>query len=115
MTGPGVRVKQVADYDPVSGQTITTNYQYNLFSDSALTSGMLLTRTNVPTDMSYYACDYIRMGANSNYPRAGHHRTSFHFRFGHLYTTGAYCLFKKVVIILDFGSCRGYQLAHLGV
>lgn len=68
MTGPGVRVKQVTDYDPVSGQTITTNYQYNLFTDSTLSSGLLLTPTSIVMDMSCLSCEYIRLGAASNYP-----------------------------------------------
>jgi YD repeat-containing protein len=68
MTGPGVRIKQVDDYDPVSKQTITTKYQYNLFSDSTLTSGLLITPVNVLIDMSCQSCDYVRLCANSNYP-----------------------------------------------
>ena len=70
MTGPGVRIREVDDYDPVSGQTISTQYQYNLFSDSTLTSGLLITPTSVLTNMSSSSadCGYYRLTANSNYP-----------------------------------------------
>jgi len=88
MTGPGVRIKQVDDYDPVSGQTITTRYQYNLFSDSTLTSGLLITPTCVAIDMSCMDCEYIRLAANSNYPLSQQGGSYINYTDVRIYQTG---------------------------
>ncbi len=69
-TAGGCRIKEIDDYDPVSKQTISTFYKYNLFTDSLHTSGLLITPVNSMTDMSCLACDYIRLCANTNYPLA---------------------------------------------
>lgn len=70
----GVRVKEIRDYDPVSGETNKTEYKYKLYStDSTLTSGLLITQPDlvVPSQHHYEVnCVYYQMFQSSHYPLA---------------------------------------------
>jgi hypothetical protein len=67
----GIRVKEMTDYDPVTGKTHTTKYKYNLFSDSTLTSGLLISPvivSHVGTQQEIHSCVYQRLSTSSSYP-----------------------------------------------
>jgi hypothetical protein len=67
----GIRVKEVKDYDPNTNKISTTKYRYNLFSDSTLTSGLLIS----PVIVSHAgicpevrACQTQQLSTASHYP-----------------------------------------------
>jgi YD repeat-containing protein len=66
----GIRVKEVRDYDPVSGKTTSTKYKYNLFSNDTLTSGLLISPVIVAHVGSCPSreCIYTRLSSSSQYP-----------------------------------------------
>jgi len=66
----GIRIRQIADYDPVTGVTNSTQYTYNQFSDSTLTSGILVTPIMVAHSggCANRDCSYVRLGTQSFYP-----------------------------------------------
>lgn len=68
----GIRVKKITDYDPISGKSIYTRYQYQLPQDSLLTSGLLISPVIVAHigGCSNRNCQYIRLSATSHYPLA---------------------------------------------
>lgn len=70
----GVRVKKISDYDPATGQTLSTDYQYNMFStNSNLTSGLLSTPIRLLNEYSALGCltcQYVMLFANPTYPLA---------------------------------------------
>lgn len=68
----GIRIKEIQDFDPVTGKTSSTKYQYKLFDiDSNVTSGMLVSPVriinieNVGVD-----CSYMKLYPSSCYPLA---------------------------------------------
>ena len=70
----GVRVSAVNDYDPVSGATHTTTYQYNDPNDSVLSGGLLISPVQVAHEGGCGGgtrnCVYIRLSTSSQYPLA---------------------------------------------
>jgi YD repeat-containing protein len=72
MTVGGIRVQSISDYDPVSGQTLTTNYSYHWYSgtDTTQESGLLVSSPWVANVASCFtnSCDIIRLSAVSSYP-----------------------------------------------
>ncbi|TXJ29018.1 MAG: hypothetical protein E6Q24_04900 [Chitinophagaceae bacterium] len=68
----GIRVKEIKDYDPLTSKFLVKKYKYNLFSDTNVTSGLLVS----PVIVAHVAncdtrdCQYIRLSSNSNYPLA---------------------------------------------
>lgn len=70
----GVRVSAVHDYDPVTGATHTTRYEYKDPDDTTLSSGLLIT----PVQVAHQGgcgdftrdCQYIRLSTSSQYPLA---------------------------------------------
>jgi len=67
----GVRVKQIQDYDPVTGNIYTTSYNYKMYStDSTLTSGLLASPVNLLTlqNDASCGCQYYKLGPGSSYP-----------------------------------------------
>ncbi|RZK50870.1 MAG: hypothetical protein EOO99_01500 [Pedobacter sp.] len=85
----GIRVKEVADYDPASTQTYKTQFKYGLHSDSTLTSGLLISPVWVYSKggcpLPYRDCDYLRLSASSSYPLSSQ--------------DGAYVFYPEVTII----------------
>lgn len=69
----GVRIHQIKDYDPVTGNTYSRTYQYQMYSkDSTLTSGLLASPVFLlatQNDASCY-CQYFKLGLGSCYPLA---------------------------------------------
>lgn len=71
--GGGVRVKEVRDYDPLTGVTNRTEYRYKLYSaDSIVTSGMLISPVDITgiQNNSTCLCQYIKVFPGSSYPLA---------------------------------------------
>ena len=70
----GVRVSAVHDYDPVSGTTHTTTYQYNDPDDTTLSGGLLISPVQVAHEGGCgdftRDCYYIRLSTSSQYPLA---------------------------------------------
>lgn len=71
----GVRVKQIDDYDPVTDKVNVTRYEYNLFSDTTLTSGLLVTPVILVhvggcSAFGTRSCQYLRLSSSSHYPLA---------------------------------------------
>jgi YD repeat-containing protein len=69
----GIRVKEIDDYDPVTGKTTSTTYSYKWYStDSTLTSGVLVTPMTVAHqgNCSFRDCQMIRLYSNPCYPLA---------------------------------------------
>ncbi|HEY4108234.1 RHS repeat domain-containing protein [Puia sp.] len=69
----GVRIHQIQDYDPVTGNTYSRTYKYKMYStDSTLPSGLLASPVfllSLQNDNSCY-CQYYRLGLGSSYPLA---------------------------------------------
>ncbi|HVI49194.1 MAG TPA: RHS repeat domain-containing protein [Chitinophaga sp.] len=69
----GIRVKEIQDFDPVTGKTHKTRYQYKLYStDSTLTSGLLITPVRIVNveNSSDITCVYMKLYPSSCYPLA---------------------------------------------
>lgn len=69
----GVRIKEIRDYDPVSGKTNKIEYKYKMYSlDSTLTSGLLVTPINIisPENPEGCGCNYYKLAPGTNYPLA---------------------------------------------
>jgi YD repeat-containing protein len=71
----GVRVQQINDYDPVTGQTLNTQFKYKLYNydvDTALTSGLLISIPIIASQGTCTAaidsCFFYRLWSSSNYP-----------------------------------------------
>jgi hypothetical protein len=66
----GIRVKEVRDFDPVSGKTTSTKYKYNLFSNDTLSSGLLISPVIVAHlgSCTNRVCVYTRLSSASQYP-----------------------------------------------
>jgi YD repeat-containing protein len=68
----GIRVKEIKDYDQLTDKFLVKKYKYNLFADTNVTSGLLVS----PVIVAHVAncdtrdCQYIRLSSNSNYPLA---------------------------------------------
>jgi hypothetical protein len=69
----GVRVKEIRDYDPVTGKTSKRAYKYKMYStDSTLTSGLLVSPVNIlqTQNISTTNCEYLTLCPGSSYPLA---------------------------------------------
>ncbi|WP_299556791.1 RHS repeat domain-containing protein [Seonamhaeicola sp.] len=69
----GVRVKEIRDYDPVSGKINKTAYRYKLYStDSTYTSGLLISQVKIVSlqHPSEVECRYYQLSPSSSYPLA---------------------------------------------
>lgn len=69
----GVRIKQLVDYDPVTGKTSTKEYKYKLYStDSAFTSGVLITPVHmlIVENPGSYDGQFLAVHSSSCYPLA---------------------------------------------
>ena len=69
----GLRVKEIRDYDPVSGKNNSTTYMYKMYStDSTLTSGFLNTPVRIMNEFNNdcNSCMYMRLYTTSCYPLA---------------------------------------------
>ncbi|HVI44864.1 MAG TPA: RHS repeat domain-containing protein [Chitinophaga sp.] len=68
----GIRVKEIQDFDPVTGKINKTRYQYKLYSiDSTLTSGLLITPVRVANiENTDITCIYMKLYPSSCYPLA---------------------------------------------
>jgi YD repeat-containing protein len=68
----GIRVKEIDDYDHVSGKTYSTKYKYTLFSDSTVSSGL----QPYPLTVAHYGncamreCTTLQLYPKSCYPMA---------------------------------------------
>lgn len=66
----GIRVREIKDYDPVTAVYNKIKYEYKLFSNPSLTSGMLVSSVRVlhTGGCSTRNCQYLRLSASSAYP-----------------------------------------------
>ncbi|BAV09096.1 hypothetical protein FLA_5144 [Filimonas lacunae] len=68
----GIRVKELREYDPVTNVTNTVNYKYNWFTDTTISSGLLISPVIVihaggcATPIRF--CEYLRLSSSSQYP-----------------------------------------------
>ena len=68
----GIRIKQIDDYDHITGKILSTKYKYTLFSDSTLSSGLQI----YPLTVAHYGncsnrnCQTIQLYPKSCYPMA---------------------------------------------
>lgn len=69
----GVRVRQLIDYDPVTGKTSTRDYKYKLYStDSTFTSGVLISPVHmlILENAGSYDGQFLAVHSSSCYPLA---------------------------------------------
>lgn len=70
----GIRVKRVSDYDPVRGIYHHTRYQYNLSTDTTLTSGLLVSPVRSihfgGCPQPFRVCELFKLSSQSHYPLA---------------------------------------------
>ncbi len=66
----GVRIKEIKDYDPISGLINSTQYLYKLYStDSNYTSGLLVSSIQVVNNINTGStCSVVSLSVSSNYP-----------------------------------------------
>jgi len=71
--GGGVRVKEIRDYDPLSGKTMKRDFYYKLYSaDSTHTCGQLVSPVYITSieNVSGCNCSYHKLYQQSSYPLA---------------------------------------------
>lgn len=70
MNGGGLRVREVKDYDPVAAKTYSTKYNYDIFTESGLTSGLLVSPVIAYNKggCDTRDCQYLKLSSNSAYP-----------------------------------------------
>ena len=68
----GIRVKEIDDYDHLTGKTYSTKYKYNLFADSTTSSGIQIFPLTVAHygNCSFIDCQTIQLYPKSCYPMA---------------------------------------------
>lgn len=65
----GLRVREIRDFDPVSNTYYTTKYRYRKFTDTAMTSGELISPVIVAApNESNNPCSFLLLTAQSQYP-----------------------------------------------